>query len=73
MGVWLAFTWLLRMELMRKQFDRVSQQTNGARIQGIAVPGPNHVICMDVHGVRGSAYGISAMACFHQSLFNQEA
>lgn len=28
---------------MKKQFDRVSQQTNGARIAGLAVPGPNHV------------------------------
>lgn len=68
LGVWLAFTWLLRMELMRKQFDRVSQQTNGARLQGISVPGPNHVICMDVHGGKGQC-----TLWFHQSLFNQEA
>lgn len=41
----MGFGWpvLLRANLMIKQFERVSVQTNGARLQGIAVPWPKHV------------------------------
>lgn len=34
---------LLRTKLMTKQFERVSAQTNGARLQGIAVSWLKHV------------------------------
>lgn len=52
---------------MRKQHDRVNQQTGGARLQGIAVPGHNH--SCHVQGGRCQCMWSFNMVCSHHPSF----